>query len=75
MNWTRKFKCIWRKWGKEEVSYINFGRFAVAAARGIVQTYGKSLLAEFRSHIELTWAYSLLPLYAFCPEKSYYGIK
>ena len=29
-------------------------RIAVAAARGIVQTYNKSLLAEFGGHVELT---------------------
>ena len=45
-------------------------RIAMAAAKGIVLTCDKSLLAEFGGHIELNrfWAYSLLHHYSrgFC---------
>ena len=46
-------------------------RIAVAAARGIVHTYNKSLLAEFGGHIELTtdWAYSLFRRMTFVKRK------
>ena len=46
-------------------------RIAVAAARGIVHTYNKSLLAEFGGHVELTidWAYSLLHRMKFVQRK------
>ena len=56
----RKVQLYWKK--VREVGGVVSARIAIATVRGIVLTCDRSVLVEFRGHVELNqhWAYSLL---------------